>query len=95
VVIVVVTMMPVVVMMALTYSHNHLCLRRKRCCEAENEGQCEQNLLHCPSMGACPALCSSDLTNRTAHLQFAYILFKYNGLKHATCAFRPRMGNSV
>jgi hypothetical protein len=49
-VVVVVVMMPMV-MMALTYSHYHLRLRRIRCREAEDEGQCEQNLLHFPSMG--------------------------------------------
>ena len=94
-VIVVVAMMPVVVMMTLTYSRNHLCLRRKRCREAENEGQCEQNLLHSPSMGACTVLRSSDLTNRTAYATFAYIIFTYSSLQHATPTFLLRMRNPI
>jgi len=51
-VVIVTVVMPVVVMMGLTYSHQDLCLRRIRCCEAEDEGKCEQNLLHSSSMGA-------------------------------------------
>jgi hypothetical protein len=63
-VVIVTVVMPVVVMMGLTYSHQDLCLRRIRCCEAEDEGKCEQNLLHSSSMGACPVLCRATLTSR-------------------------------
>jgi len=80
-VVIVVVMMPVVVMMGLTDSHHHLRLRRKRCCEAENEGQCEQNLLHFPSMSACPSICRAALTSRTAQAEYMYISLKSNHLK--------------
>jgi len=87
VVIVVVVVMPVVVMMTLTYSHHDLRLRRIRCCEAENEGQCEQNLLHPPSMSVCPLLCRATLTCRTLYTEYVYILFKYSTLQHETAHF--------
>jgi len=62
VVIVVVVMMSVVVMMALAYCHHHLRLRRIRCCDAEDESQCEQNLFHTLRMTRRAANCRSTLT---------------------------------
>jgi hypothetical protein len=78
VVIVVVVMMPVVVMMGLTYSHHDLRLRRKRCREAEDNGQCEQYLLHSLSMDGCALSLQSniDLSN-TLHEKQNYLVYSH------------------
>lgn len=57
-----VVMMMVVVMMVVTYLNHDLRLRRIRCREAEDKGQCEQILLHTQSMVRSVIFCRATLT---------------------------------
>jgi hypothetical protein len=61
VLVVIVVVVMAVMMMVLSCDH-HLRLRRIRCCEAEDESQCEKDLFHASSMTRSTANCRSTLT---------------------------------